>query len=1243
MKLKKSTLTKLQNPKIFVFAAFVAAGIAVFGFAPKAQAASTVYTCTWNGSVNTDWTTAGNWSNCNSTYPSNSSCTGGSGTCYWANINTTTNVTILGSSVTICGLIVGTTGGNGDLTINNSLSLLNNSNCGSAPSGFTARGMLKIGGGSTTGTLTLNGSLTTNENAGGTIIGTNGTITGSGTWNQNGVHDLTSNGAISGSWTMSSSATSFTNVGAISGGWNMTMGEPTSYFDNSGTLNMTGGTISTKTILCIGSSNNLYNYTASICPSLMNENCVIGHVLTINAASYLHASNNVELTSGGTPLNDLSDGSCAYGSTLDIGGTLTYSSTSNTNVNYKTGESWSNLTLAPSGAGSPTYTLGSSMLGGTTLTIGDGTHPVTVNAASNNSSITIGANLILNGNTTFTKGSGTLTFIYTGNWTDNNATKQDMGLVQLYDNSLTTNLGSSVTATSVNVGTTDTLNLGSSGYALTLTGSGTTTNRPLIVNGTLNEGTNSTVAFTGTSATDIEDETYNNLSFSSTGPYRLGHASSQTINVAGNLTIDNSASVLANTYNPAINIGGNLTLNSASTFTKGSGTLTFNGSGTKTWTDNNATKQDMGAVAVNASGKIINLGSSVKDTTVNIAAGTLSLGSNTLTLTGNGTPISNSGTFTVTSGTVEYAPGATSGVNVTSMTYHNVTFNKSGNTFSLTSGGLTTNSGGNITITAGTLDIVNGQNYPISVGGNWINNDTFQPRAGTVTFSGTTAISGSSTNSFNNVTISSSLTGPSSANINVAGNWANSGTFTHNSGTVTFTGNTAISGSSTNTFNNVAISGSLTAPSSNMNVAGNWANSGTFTHNSGTVIFNGTTTVSGSSPNNFNNVAISGALTAPSANINIAGSWTNSGTFAANSGTVTFNAASETSTISGGGSPFYDVIFNSSSGNWRFSGGATVGHNLTITSIGSLTLPNPYQLEVDGTYSIAGTETSKTSWNSGSTFYLNGTSQTISSGDAYATLQIGANTDIRMWNSSASTVTADPSGSLYSMDNNNSDGYLYIYGDYHTQTNDYWSYATDFDGTAGANRRAQVFIDPAAKVTVDNGTTLAAIGTSGSHTLVSRIGSSDGYEMSVASGGTINFQYADFAYQDGPKGLEILDGAHVSSLNNTKFSNLVDSGSSDAYITVVSTVIDSTTGDITGVDFESGSGANFNVNRTGSDYKGYWRFTSASGGLAGEAYDGKEGANEADPGMIIWTDSAPFKTRIWGGGVKIRGGGVRFR
>src|SRR5690606_27967136 len=97
--------------------------------------------------------------------------------------------------------------------------------------------------------------------------------------------------------------------------------------------------------------------------------------------------------------------------------------------------------------------------------------------------------------------------------------------------------------------------------------------------------------------------------------------------------------------------------------------------------------------------------------------------------------------------------------------------------------------------------------------------------------------------------------------VNIAGNWNNNGTYTKANETITFTGATAISGSSVNSFHNVAIAGSLTAPSANMNVSGSWTNNGTFTANGGTVTLNGSAqqTLGGSSATTFHNLTLSNA------------------------------------------------------------------------------------------------------------------------------------------------------------------------------------------------------------------------------------------------------------------------------------------------------------------------------------------------------------------------------------------------
>ncbi|QQR77515.1 MAG: hypothetical protein IPJ67_05325 [Candidatus Moraniibacteriota bacterium] len=380
----------------------------------------------------------------------------------------------------------------------------------------------------------------------------------------------------------------------------------------------------------------------------------------------------------------------------------------------------------------------------------------------------------------------------------------------------------------------------------------------------------------------------------------------------------------------------------------------------------------------------------------------------------------------------------------------------------------------------------------------------------------------------------------------------------------------------------------------------------------------------------------SGTLTSGGASTyTISGNWANSGTFTSSTSTVTFDAGGTGKTIDAGGTgatkAFYDVIFNNSSGGWTIqTSDMKVSRNLTMTNVSDWTLASGRTLEVGGTYSIVDAETSATTW-TGSTLYLNSASaytvgSKTQSVETYGTLQVGANTDIRLWNSSAATYTIDASGSLLSQDHANTNGDVYTWGDFHTGTNEYWSYATDFDGTSlsgGSERQVDVRVDPAGNVTVDSGDTLAAIGTSDNRTTVSRQSASNGYGIAIASGGTINANYTDFDYLDGATGLDIQSGSTVTSLNNTKFDNLVGTaGTADAFITVASTVIGSGTKTITDVQFDNtGSGAEFNVNRIGSDDTGYWDFDTSTGSFDGEAYDGKGGVNEDNPGMIRWDDS----------------------
>lgn len=283
------------------------------------------------------------------------------------------------------------------------------------------------------------------------------------------------------------------------------------------------------------------------------------------------------------------------------------------------------------------------------------------------------------------------------------------------------------------------------------------------------------------------------------------------------------------------------------------------------------------------------------------------------------------------------------------------------------------------------------------------------------------------------------LTAPAGI-LNIGGSWSNSGTFNNNNGTVnmnsTATGKT-LSGAMTGsnkfkhlTFNgsggawsfgsdaadvagdfNIA-AGTVTAPSTTLQVKGNWSNSGSFTNNSGEVIMNSTSngktlagTMTGSSKFyklTFNGsggawsfgiysadvdddfTISAGTVTASTGSLNVNGSWSNSGTFSNNGGTVTMTSTTTGKTLGGamtGSNKFNNLTFNGSGGAWSFgSNAADVAGDFNITA-GGVTAPST-TLQVTGSWGNSGTFT-----NNGGTVVMNSTTTAKTLGGA----MIGSN------------------------------------------------------------------------------------------------------------------------------------------------------------------------------------------------------------------------------------------------------------
>jgi hypothetical protein len=177
-------------------------------------------------------------------------------------------------------------------------------------------------------------------------------------------------------------------------------------------------------------------------------------------------------------------------------------------------------------------------------------------------------------------------------------------------------------------------------------------------------------------------------------------------------------------------------------------------------------------------------------------------------------------------------------VAVSNWTYGNLSFESSSGPWTPNlSGGNTLTVNGNFTLGTNVTFNARTGNFtgPIVVKGNWTNNGVFNSDSGTgtVTLSGSSAqtIGGTSTTSFNSLTINNTET---TTGVSLGNNITVNGTLTIGSGS------------------------RLTANSYTITAAGDWTNNGAFTAGTGKVTFNrtGTSTISGSSTTTFYDLEI---------------------------------------------------------------------------------------------------------------------------------------------------------------------------------------------------------------------------------------------------------------------------------------------------------------------------------------------------------------------------------------------------
>lgn len=250
----------------------------------------------------------------------------------------------------------------------------------------------------------------------------------------------------------------------------------------------------------------------------------------------------------------------------------------------------------------------------------------------------------------------------------------------------------------------------------------------------------------------------------------------------------------------------------------------------------------------------------------------------------------------------------------------------------------TLNLGGEITVN-GTLTLSNGTfdagTNDVTIRGNFVTDATSDfTQADLIVAANaslTTVSMSPSAPVFSGVTVNSGVSFTPAVSYSMNGVLQVDGTLLAGSATTTFTGTSSITGSGTKSFNNVSITGTLTAPTGNFNVAGNWNNVGTFNSGvaSNTVTFNGTTTFTGAGLTQFSGIIVGGTVTS-SSTLRVGGSFTVNGTFNHNLGTVLMNGA--TGQFINGSSP--TTFYNLSCSNPSSVTVSTAGTNL----LGALTL-----------------------------------------------------------------------------------------------------------------------------------------------------------------------------------------------------------------------------------------------------------------------------------------------------------------
>ncbi|MBU1101359.1 MAG: T9SS type A sorting domain-containing protein [Bacteroidetes bacterium] len=494
-----------------------------------------------------------------------------------------------------------------------------------------------------------------------------------------------------------------------------------------------------------------------------------------------------------------------------------------------------------------------------------------------------------------------------------------------------------VTAGSV-TGGTDYVNLNIAGGTFVLSGNTTISGNWVRTGGSFTPGSNK-VTFDGSSTQNITGtNSFYDLTIANTHVSNKVNASTGSITVTNDLAVTDGIFLSASDYtNVTISVGatlelsGNITVSGSwtnnGTFTSGSNAVTFDGSsdqnllGATTFyqlvINNPAMTENLSAHTISnkltvttSEGTTGILTGSGTIPTVQIIAGKVILGSGNITTL-----------LDIDGGTVTLGTGTIASLDIDGGT----------TTSHATSGDF-----GIVDIATGSLTL----GGPVAISGSFTNASdatTFIHNDKTITFDGATTVTGPST--FSGVTITGTLTLANA--IVVKGDWTNStGTFTHGSQNVTFSGSAAqaLTGG-TNTFYNLTItSGDVVTSSGTLTVTTNLSvTTGTFV-----------------SASDYNNVTLASGTTLQLAgNITVSGTWTNNGGSLTGSFAVEFDGAASQSIGGTGSTTFYNLTLNNSNGA-VLGIGQRVNNTLTLTS-GIITLGNFDLTFGDAATAVAGT------------------------------------------------------------------------------------------------------------------------------------------------------------------------------------------------------------------------------------------------------------------------------------------------